>query len=146
MTKVTVFYLISSKFLSTFFWEPHFFPIYLTKIPRLLFIWLLNLITGFLDFLDLKTGFFRRKKIFLRLCRPKNWFFPSQLAFCKKAVEGLAAWRIFWIVQWSRVVSCGLMLRKVYFPKHVLFIINAYAELSRSRTLGFPKICEKIPI
>ena len=29
------------------------------------------------------------------------------------------------------------MLRKlkVYFPKHVLFIINAYAELSRSRIL-----------
>ena len=40
-------------------------------------------------------------------------------------------------------MSCGVMLllRKVYFPTHVLFIINAYAELSRSRTLGFPKIC-----
>ena len=38
-------------------------------------------------------------------------------------------------------MSCGMMLRKVYFPTHVLFIINAYAELSRSRTLGFPKIC-----
>ena len=49
---------------------------------------------------------------------------------------------------WSRVVSCRVMLRKVYFPTHVLFIINAYAELSRSRRIitlkhsfGFPKIC-----
>ena len=33
-----------------------------------------------------------------------------------------------------------MMLRKVYFPTHVLFIINAYAELSRSRILlDFPK-------
>ena len=39
-----------------------------------------------------------------------------------------------------RVESCGVMLKKVYFPKHVLSIINAYAELSRSRTLlDFPK-------
>ena len=38
------------------------------------------------------------------------------------------------------VESCRVMLRKVYFPTHVLFIINAYAELSRSRTLlDFPK-------
>ena len=44
-------------------------------------------------------------------------------------------------MEWSRVLSCGVMLllRKVYFPTHVLFIINAYAELSR--TLGFPKVC-----
>ena len=36
------------------------------------------------------------------------------------------------------------MLRKVYFPKHVLLIINAYAELSRSRTLlDFPKYVRK---
>ena len=35
---------------------------------------------------------------------------------------------------------CRVMLRKVYFPTHVLFIINTYAELSRSRTLlDFPK-------
>ena len=70
-------------------------------------------------------------------------FFPGQLAFCKKAVEleGLAARRIFWIVQWSRVVLRKL---KVYFPKHVLFIINAYAELSRSHTLlGFSKYVRK---
>ena len=30
-------------------------------------------------------------------------FFPDQVAFCKKAVVGLAARRIFWIVQWSGV-------------------------------------------
>ena len=47
--------------------------------------------------------------------------FPGQLAFCKKAVVGLAARRIFLIVQWSRVMFRKL---KVYFPKHVLFIIN----------------------
>ena len=42
--------------------------------------------------------------------------------------------------------SCHVVLRKlkVYFPKHVLFIINAYAELSRSRTLlDFPKYVRK---
>ena len=55
--------------------------------------------------------------------------FPGQLAFCKKAVEGLAARRIFRIVQWSRVESCGVescgvTLRKVCFPTRVLFIIN----------------------
>ena len=43
-------------------------------------------------------------------------------------------------------MSCGVMLRKlkVYFLKHVLFIINAYAELSSSRTLlDFPKYVRK---
>ena len=38
------------------------------------------------------------------------------------------------------------MLRKleVYFPKHVLFIINAYAELSHSHILlDFPKYVRK---
>ena len=41
-------------------------------------------------------------------------------------------------------MSCGVTLRKVYFPTHVLFIINAYAELSRSRTLlDFPKYVRK---
>ena len=34
-------------------------------------------------------------------------FFPGQLAFCKKAVLGLAARRIFLIVQWSGVVWSG---------------------------------------
>ena len=41
-------------------------------------------------------------------------------------------------------MSCGVTLRKFYFPTHVLFIINAYAELSRSRTLlDFPKYVRK---
>ena len=54
-------------------------------------------------------------------CLLSHTFFPGQLAFCKKAVVVLAARRIFWIVQWSGVMLGKL---KVYFPKHVLFIIN----------------------
>ena len=72
--------------------------------------------------------------MFLFVCNSQEpsgifFFFPSQLAFCKKAVEGLAA-RTFWIVQWSRVEWRVLRIKwsgKVYFPTHVhvLFIINA---------------------
>ena len=58
MSKVTVFYLNSSKFLSTFF------SIYLTKIPPAYYLFdFLDVITDFLDFLDLKN-FCRPKKIF----------------------------------------------------------------------------------
>ena len=41
-------------------------------------------------------------------------FFPGQLAFCKKAVVGLAARRIFWIVQWSEVEWSGKIRLKLY--------------------------------
>ena len=47
---------------------------------------------------------------------------------------------------WSGVVWSGVILRKlkVYFPKYVLFIINAYAELSCSCILlDFPKYVRK---
>ena len=40
------------------------------------------------------------------------------------------------------VVWCGVVLRKVYFPTHILFIINAYTELSHLHShtlLDFPK-------
>ena len=41
-----------------------------------------------------------------------NWFFRGQLAFCKKAVVGLAVRRIFWIVQCSRVKLSGVEWKK----------------------------------
>ena len=50
----------------TVFWEPHIFSHITNKDPpAYYFFGFLDLISGFLDFLDLKTGFFRPKKIFL---------------------------------------------------------------------------------
>ena len=68
MSKVTIFYLISSKFFVDFFflfWEPIFFPHIFNKDPPAYYFFdFLDLITGFLDlkrsfldFLDLKTNF-----------------------------------------------------------------------------------------
>ena len=54
MSNVTIFYLISSKFFVDLLWEPH---IPVKDPPAYYFFDLLDLITGFLDFLDLKTGF-----------------------------------------------------------------------------------------
>ena len=59
MSKVTVFYLNSSKFfVDLFFRDAHIFPLHLTQIksPCLLFDFL-DLIADFLDFLNLKTVF-----------------------------------------------------------------------------------------
>ena len=52
-------------------------------------------------------------------------FFPGQLAFCKKAVEGLAARRIFWIVQWSRVVWSDV---KKNLLSHTCFVYQQYGH------------------
>ena len=84
MSKVTVFCLILSKFfVDLFLGTSYFSPIYLTKIslaPAYYSFDFLDLITDFLDSLDLKTGFsdlenfFKLKKIFFRLFRRKNFF------------------------------------------------------------------------
>ena len=60
MSKVTVFHLISSKFFVDLF----LLVLIPNKNPPAYYLFdFLNLKTDFLDFLDLKTGF-RRKKIF----------------------------------------------------------------------------------
>ena len=68
MSKVfyTVFYLNSSKFFSTFFLGMLiFFSRIPNKIPPAYYLFdFLDLITEFLDFLDLKKHFFRPKKFF----------------------------------------------------------------------------------
>ena len=60
MSKVTIFLTsFPPNFFVDLFFDPHFFPIYLTKIaPVIYFFDFLDLITGFFDFLDLITGFF----------------------------------------------------------------------------------------
>ena len=67
MPKVTVFYLICSKFFVDFFLGTSYFfaPIPNKDPPAYYFFDFLDLITGFLDFLDLKTDFLDFKKIFL---------------------------------------------------------------------------------
>ena len=67
MSKVTVFYLISSKFfVSLFLGTLIFFPHMPNKNPPAYYLFdFLVLTTDFLDFLDLKN--------FIRLFRPKNF-------------------------------------------------------------------------
>ena len=58
MSKVTVFYLISSKFfVDLFLGTSYFFPYTQQRSPAYYLFDFLDLITGSLDFLDLKTGF-----------------------------------------------------------------------------------------
>ena len=72
MTKVTVFYLISSKFLSTFFLGTSFFSHIPNKDPTPIIYLTFKPNNWFFRLFRPKNWFFRRKKIFLRLCRPKN--------------------------------------------------------------------------
>ena len=80
MPKVTVFYLILLNFLSTFFLgTSYFFAPIPNKDPSAYYFFdFLDLITGFLVFLDLKTDFLDFKKNLFRLFRPKNFFISTQ--------------------------------------------------------------------
>ena len=65
MSKATVFYLISSKFLSAFFRDPHIFPYIPNKNPPAYYLfYFLDLTTDFSDFLDLKSIFLDLQKFF----------------------------------------------------------------------------------
>ena len=63
MPKVTAFYLIPSKFFVDLIFSHH---IPNKDPPAHILFDFLDLITAFLDFLDLKTDFFRPNKIFLK--------------------------------------------------------------------------------